>query len=113
MQKWLRQMGIELVRSVENEIMYGIGFQEIILLFIFFVIPSVVGYKLAQIKNRNVVLWAFLCFIFPPILIVLVFLGKIKKDISTRIQCPYCREFILEEAIICKHCGSKLDKSSE
>ncbi|WP_412096499.1 zinc ribbon domain-containing protein [Bilophila wadsworthia] len=28
-------------------------------------------------------------------------------------QCPYCREFILEEAIICKHCGSKLDKSSE
>ena len=59
MQKWLRQMGIELVRSVENEIMYGIGFQEIILLFIFFVIPSVVGYKLAQIKNRNVVFFVF------------------------------------------------------
>lgn len=80
--------------------MYGIGFQEIFLFFIFFIIPAIVGYKFAETKNRNATLWAFICFFIPPALIILVFLGQVSKDTVKRVPCPYCRELIVEGATI-------------
>ncbi len=36
-----------------------------------------------------------------------------KNENTRKKQCPFCGEDILEEAILCKHCGSKLNTESE
>jgi hypothetical protein len=38
-------------------------------------LSSIIGYRLARSRNREKWLWAFLCFLFPLLIVVLLCLG--------------------------------------
>lgn len=79
-----------------------------ILLAFFF---SALGAKIANGKNRNMFLWGILGFLFPVSIVVLLCLSK-KEAYREKVECPYCAELILEEAIVCKHCGREAYKKA-
>ncbi len=55
--------------------MFGLSLSTILFTFCIPIICSVLGYKLAKRRNRECVLWAILCFLFPFLIIILLCLG--------------------------------------
>lgn len=45
-------------------------------LFLWCAFAGVIGVALAFLRNRNKLYWGFGCFLFPPLLLVIVFLPK-------------------------------------
>ena len=73
------------------------------------VITSVV----AQLRGRNGVAWFLLGTLFPAFaLLVVAVMPAEKPDNSptpeTHVKCPDCKELVLKEATVCKHCRCKL-----
>ncbi|WP_226890355.1 zinc ribbon domain-containing protein [Providencia alcalifaciens] len=58
-------------------------------------------------QRQNFVLIS--CFIMLCGLLMVIF-GSRKSSNSNSVKCPYCAEFISNEAIKCKHCGSDLSE---
>lgn len=85
---------------------------EILFIWLLFAIAVAI---LASRKGRSGFGWFLFSVIFSPLigfLFVLV-LGDaspdaIKPNPNTHVKCPDCREFVLKEARVCKHCGCKL-----
>ncbi len=69
--------------------------------------------------GRNGVGWALLALLISPLLgvIFLAIAGTVKEEAAaapdaptplTHVRCPDCRELVLKEARLCKHCHCKL-----
>ncbi len=57
-------------------------FNHFIFRWIFFLLPFVcafLAYRLAKRRNREAILWSILCFIFPPLIIILLCLGVLQQ----------------------------------
>lgn len=82
---------------------------------IFWVVFSVAVWALASRRGRSGLGWFLLSLLISPLLaIVLLLILRDLKDQegrpnpNTHVKCPDCREFVLREAKVCKHCGCKL-----
>lgn len=68
----------------------------------------------ASTKDRSVVGWFILGLLFSLIALIIVLVLPPRKPSAaaphpdTHVRCPDCREFVLREARVCKHCGCKL-----
>jgi hypothetical protein len=81
--------------------------------FGWFVLAIFTG-AIASGKNRDGIRWFILGCIFP----ILSFLAILvlptvpndddKPSPKTHVKCPDCKEFVLKDANVCKHCGCKL-----
>lgn len=87
--------------------MFGVGVPELVIIILVFVIPGI-GAWLAARKGRSAVGWFFLCLIFFPLVILVIFLRPVREVKGKIKQCPKCKEFIKWEASVCKHCGSSI-----
>lgn len=82
--------------------------------FLFSVVVAIV----AGSRGRSAIGWWLLSMLISPLLgIILVALLPSLKVVSaaapaptpeTHVKCPDCRELILKEARVCKHCGCRL-----
>lgn len=69
----------------------------------------------ASNKDRSVFGWFILGLLFSLIALIIVIVLPSRKPTSnstphpdTHVRCPDCREFVLRDARVCKHCGCKL-----
>ena len=85
--------------------------------FLFYFGFSILCAVMASSMSRSGFGYFILALLISPLLcgLLLLIIGKAKQpgDTSeptpeTHIKCPDCREFILKDARICKHCGCKL-----
>ena len=82
---------------------------------IIWLVFSIAVWAFASRRGRSGFLWFILSLFISPLmaLLLLLFLRDIKDDEdkphpNTHVRCPDCREFVLKEARVCKHCGCKL-----
>lgn len=59
--------------------MFGLGGFEMLVLAVN-IIAAILGYRLAKRRNREAGLWAFLCFLLPVLVILLLCLGVLPKE---------------------------------
>jgi hypothetical protein len=68
---------------------------------------------IASVKERSGCGWFILGCLFGPFALVVAALPALTDEASkpnpwTHLKCPDCREFVLKDARVCKHCGCKL-----
>jgi len=85
---------------------------ELILIWGLFGIGSAV---VASSKNRSGCGWFIIGVLLGPIgFLISIGISKVEErdphapHPSTHLKCPDCREFVLKDAKVCKHCGCKL-----
>ena len=83
----------------------------VVLVIGLFVAVPVIAYA----RGRNGFLWLILAFFITPIIALIILVAiPVKKDESdlpnpnSHVKCPDCKELVLKEARVCKHCGCKL-----
>jgi hypothetical protein len=82
------------------------------LITLWFVFAVAVGIIAASLR-RSGLGWFLLAVIISPLIagIVLLIAGRAGEPApspSTHVKCPDCRELVLNEARVCKHCGCRL-----
>lgn len=89
-------------------------------IFFFYIGFAILCGILASSRNRSGFGYFILALVISPILcgLLLLIIGRAKGDEAqeapagitpeTHVKCPDCREFILKDARVCKHCGCKL-----
>jgi hypothetical protein len=82
-------------------------------LFLWLVAAIFTG-AIASSKNRSAIGW-FILGCFFPLLSFLAILGlpsiandDDKPTPNTHVKCPDCKELVIKDANVCKHCGCKL-----
>lgn len=84
------------------------------ILLLFWLGCSVLCWIVANSKARFAGVWFLLGILFGPLALIAVgtmpSLARSKDEPSprTHVKCPECREFVLKEASVCKHCRCKL-----
>jgi len=75
---------------------------------------GVVSAMIASSKGNSGCLWFFIGVLLGPIGLLMSFFTSdneqeknLRKGNTKR--CPYCAEYVKQEAIVCKHCGRRLD----
>lgn len=96
--------------------MFGLGREEFIALVIPLFIPfmlGMIGSMIAAGKGRSSLGWFVLSAIFPPSILVVIFLkpggevdGKYKK-------CDACQEIIKWQATVCRYCQTRLNDQAQ
>lgn len=79
------------------------------------VVLAVATSVIAQIRGRSGIGWFILGLIGPIIaFFAVVLMPKVVPGPTpeTHVKCPDCRELILKDAKVCKHCGCKLVPSA-
>jgi hypothetical protein len=83
--------------------------------FVFWLGFSVIVAILASRRGRNGFGWFLLSALISPLLagLLVLVLANLKDEenkpsFSSHVKCPDCRELVLKEARVCKHCGCKL-----
>jgi len=65
-------------------------------------------------KNRGFFSWLFLGFLLGPIALVMVgFMPRLADPSPRTRRCPHCAEYVMPEALVCKHCGRDLPPLDE
>lgn len=82
--------------------------QQVAFIGLFFVLPGVVGARLAWTKGRNPLVWLLLNTFFPPTLMVTIFQGPVKPVPGHYRQCPKCAGFTKWRENSCKYCQTPL-----
>jgi hypothetical protein len=72
-----------------------------------FLLAGLAGGLIADKKGRGAILWFLLCFVFPPMLFLLLFL-PLKLATGKTKQCPFCSHVISAKDITCKYCSKEL-----
>lgn len=68
----------------------------------------------ASNKGRSGIGWFFIGLLFSLIALIIVLVlpslraDKIAPSPDSHVKCPDCRELVLRDARVCKHCGCKL-----
>lgn len=82
---------------------------------VIWIILSAALWAFASNRGRSGFMWFLLSLVISPLLafVLLLVLRNLKEDEgkpnpNTHVRCPDCREFVLKEAKVCKHCGCKL-----
>jgi hypothetical protein len=70
-------------------------------------IAAAVGAYVAGKKGRNWAVWGILCFFFPFMLVIVVFLPSVLSQGVTK-QCPECGRIISHDAVTCDYCKRAL-----
>lgn len=74
----------------------------------------VVAYVAGQ-KNRSKVGFFWLSIFLSPLigLLVAIAIPRGSKNANRLSQCPYCKEEIVVDALVCRHCGKELDPETQ
>jgi Na+/H+-dicarboxylate symporter len=86
---------------------------DFVLALFFYILFSVAVMILASNRGRSGFFW-FVISLFISTLLAIIFLLVIKRidpnapSPATHVKCPDCKELVLKEANVCKHCGCKL-----
>lgn len=83
-------------------------FKQIAFWGIFFVLPGIIGARLAWTKGRNPVLWFLVNTMFPPTLMITIFQGPVRPVPGHYRQCPKCREYNKWRESSCRYCQTEL-----
>lgn len=81
---------------------------EILVIWLLFGIVCAIA---ANARGRGPVWWFILGILLGPLgLVAVLVMQNLKGTPSpdTHVKCPDCRELILKDARVCKHCGCKL-----
>ena len=84
---------------------------ELIIVWLLF---GFVAMMIANSKGRSGAGWFLLGCLLGPFSLVVVIFPSLKIDPhaptdKTQVRCPGCRELILQDAAVCKHCGSQIN----
>ena len=82
--------------------------QQFAFIFIFFVLPGLIGGWIAWTKGRNPLGWLLLNTVFPPTLMVTLFQKPLKPVQGHYRQCPKCHEYNKWRQTVCKYCQTPL-----
>lgn len=82
---------------------------------------SLMGAYIASEKGRSGPSFWMLGFVFSFIIGLVVAIGVPRRETNTTLpsrafthkKCPACKEEILKDALLCKHCGTKQEDSDE
>jgi hypothetical protein len=77
-------------------------------IFVFFILPGIVGARLAWTKGRNWLGWFLLNCCFPPTMMMVLFQGPLREVPGHYRQCPACREYLKWRETVCKYCRTDL-----
>lgn len=84
-------------------------------IFLFWFIFAIVVGVFASGRGRSFFGWFLLSLFITPVLTLLLVLAlkNLKEaanepNAKTHVKCPDCRELVLKDARVCKHCGCKL-----
>lgn len=77
------------------------------------VVLGIITSVVAQFRGRNGFAWFLLGTLFPAFALLVVAVMPVEKPDNsptpeTHVRCPDCKELVLKEAIVCKHCKCKL-----
>jgi hypothetical protein len=78
-----------------------------IIIFVLAICAGIVAGK----KGRGQENWFIGTMLLPPVLLILLCLGKVPPPPQPMKKCPFCAEQVLLEAKVCKHCGRDLPSS--
>jgi hypothetical protein len=78
-----------------------------VVIFLFAVLPGIVGARVAWTKGRNWLGWFLLCGCFPPTLMIALFNGPLREVQGHYRQCPNCREYLKWRDPKCKYCQTE------
>lgn len=86
----------------------------IALLVAWVVMAFVVAYVAGQ-KNRSKVGFFWLAIFLSPLIgfVVAIAIPRGSKNANRLSQCPYCKEEIVVDALVCRHCGKELDPETQ
>ena len=82
--------------------------QQIAFMGFFFLLPGIIGARLAWSKGRNPLLWFLLNGLFPPTLMITMFQGPKRAVAGHYRQCSKCREYSKWRETVCRYCQTDL-----
>lgn len=74
---------------------------------VFNILVGILGGIIASKKGRNPLLWGGICFIFPPLILVIGIAPQLTKRGKTK-QCTYCSKVLKESDTECRYCGKEM-----
>ena len=87
--------------------------KQVIVLFVFFGLPGIVGAWIASTKGRSMLFWLLLCGCFPPTLMILINQGPTREVEGHYRRCPSCNEMQPWKLSLCKYCGAGMVKETK
>ena len=81
--------------------------KETFVIFVFFVLPGLIGGWIASTKGRSMIGWFLLCCFFPPTLMVIISQGPAREVPGHYRSCPACGELVKWREASCRYCGKE------
>jgi len=75
---------------------------------VFFVLPGIIGARLAWTKGRNPAFWFLVNCLFPPTLMISIFQGPRRPVEGHYRQCSKCHEYSKWRETVCRFCQTDL-----
>lgn len=89
------------------------AFKQVMVLFVFFGLPGLIGAWIASTKGRSMLMWFLLCGLCPPTLMVIIFQSPLREVEGHYRRCPACSEMQAWKLPDCKYCGAEMAPQGE